>query len=773
MRIAWLLQLGWRLAVGGGRASIGRLALMSLGVGAAAFLLIAGAAVVGARERHDDRLLGVQPVIADPSQTTAPPDHLEFGYGQTAFRGQTVGRVFVRAVGDAPPVPPGLDRVPAPGELAASPALEALLASPEGLLLRPRFPGEVTQVIHTEALESPRQLFGYVGVASRDQLGRSAETVIGFGAEQPPEIRETPFEEIAEDPVFQVILLVSVGLLIPISVFVAVAARTGAAAREARLAAIRLVGGTPRQVRIVVAIESLIAAGAGCLIGGAVFLVTRPLLARLGSFGVVLRAEDLLPSFTWILLIVLGVPSLALAVSLVALRRVVLTPLGVVRHAGRVTHARWRVTVLATGLCLFVVVMLVADWLLDSDRTMLAYAVVFSAFGCTAIGAAVLAPIAGARLASGLARVAGGPSVLIGTRRLRSDPRSSGRIVAALAVVIFAVGVTHAYTLVYEAANRGSAPGRSLRSSTVLMDRDTPFMQDDRDRLAAVPGVTALAPVWTGEIRRDGEWVGDVAIAPCADLIAIVQPPPSCGEAPLFTGTPTPIAPGDPLTVRAHDGLAGDGRHVFEITPGRVVTRPLDIGAYAELFVPLEAVPAGVAARMRSTLMLVGTDGRPDTVEHIRNELPGPEEAFVSTTPRWRAQNRDQVGSTVTAGVEAGTLLAFLVVAATIIVATVDGVGERRRSLASLAALGTSTSVLRRALVIETAFPLLAAVVLATASSMAATWMLMHAVGGRLLVPWESLGRVSLYAIVATALVTVGSFPSLGRALDPSVLSRE
>jgi hypothetical protein len=767
MRIGPALRLGWRLAARGGRPSLGRLALTSVGVGAAAFLMIAGAAVLGARQRHDERVARIMPIVVDAAE--APADRLEFGYGSTEYRGKTVGRIFVRTVGDSPPVPPGLDRAPGPGEIAASPALAALLASPQGELLSPRFPGRITQIIDPESLAAPAELFGYVGVRTAAELGPDTEAIAGFGGTPP--VRA--LGETVQRPLFQVVSSVATGLLIPISVFVAVAARTAASAREARLAAIRLVGGTAGQTRVVVAIESLIASTAGCLVGAAVFLLARPALARLASIDIELRSEDLIPPIPWTMGIIFGVPALAVAVATVALRRVVLTPLGVVRRVGRTIRHGWRFATFVIGSVLLFTAWIGGDRLIGSDRKLLSYAIVFGGFGCMAIGAALLAPVVGTLAAGAVARFAPGPATLIGSRRLRADPRTSGRIVAGLAVVIFAVGVTHAFTIAYEEANHAAVPGGSLRSTTVLVDRwGDPLSRAESARLATIAGVTSVAPVWTAVIRREHEWLGDVAIAPCGALAEIVRRPPSCEGAPLFTGPDPAIAPGEPLTVRVHDP-PGARRPAFEITPRSVVADPLDLGPYAQLFLPLEAIPPAIGDELGAPLILVGTDGRADTVERIRNAFPPAAGASVSTVPRWRRQFVDTVGPTVRAGVEAGTMLAFLVVAATILVAAVDGVGERRRSLACLMALGTPASVLRRALVIEIASPMLAAVGLAISSSMAATWLLTDGLGERMFVPWDPLARVSLYALVATALVTVGSFPSLGRAVDPSALTAE
>ena len=57
----------------------------------------------------------------------------------------------------------------------------------------------------------------------------------------------------------------AVALLFPVLVFIGTATRLSAARREQRFAAMRLVGATPRQISVVAAVESTVAAVAGTL----------------------------------------------------------------------------------------------------------------------------------------------------------------------------------------------------------------------------------------------------------------------------------------------------------------------------------------------------------------------------------------------------------------------------------------------------------------------------------------------------------------------------
>src|SRR5690606_34512527 len=138
----------------------------------------------------------------------------------------------VQPEGNAPPLPPGLDALPGPGEIVVSPALADLLASPDGALIKPRLDYPVVGTIGPDGLTGPAELAYYLGsdtlddtIASRiDHFGNAGHGV--------------PFQ-----PLLVVLIVIGfVVLLLPVAIFVAVAGRFGGEQRDRRLAAVRLVG---------------------------------------------------------------------------------------------------------------------------------------------------------------------------------------------------------------------------------------------------------------------------------------------------------------------------------------------------------------------------------------------------------------------------------------------------------------------------------------------------------------------------------------------------
>jgi hypothetical protein len=69
--------------------------------------------------------------------------------------------------------------------------------------------------------------------------------------------------------------MVALALLTPVLIFIATATRLSAARREQRFAAMRLVGARPRQISVIAAVESTVAAAGGVAAGFGLFFVLR------------------------------------------------------------------------------------------------------------------------------------------------------------------------------------------------------------------------------------------------------------------------------------------------------------------------------------------------------------------------------------------------------------------------------------------------------------------------------------------------------------------
>ena len=336
-------RLGLRLAVAGGRESLLRLAVTAFGVAVGVVLLLLCLTGQSAEQGRAERS-GWQ--SADPDTPATAPDPALFLTVTDYHEGNAMIRGYVAALGPRPPVPPGLERLPGPGEVAVSPAMRRLLASMPDDELDDRYPGRVTATIGDEGLADPDQLVALIG-RTPDQLGEvtsgSLYTVRGFGS--------LPSGYAFYQGIRVLLLLGAVLLLLPVIIFIVMATRVAAAHREQRLAAIRLVGATRLQAAVVAAVETGLGAVAGTVLGWAGYEAGRRILAATLTFqGARFFVDDVVVA-PWLLALVLaGVPLLAMLTTIVALGRVQAGPLATSRHGRRPPPSARRALPLAAGI---------------------------------------------------------------------------------------------------------------------------------------------------------------------------------------------------------------------------------------------------------------------------------------------------------------------------------------------------------------------------------------------------------------------------------------
>ncbi len=214
-------------------------------------------------------------------------------------------------------------------------------------------------------------------------------------------------------------------LLAPVLGFLGQCARIGAVHRDRRLAALRLAGATPWQVRRIAALES----GLACLLGSAVSTVFSVLfMLRIGP-----------PSAAaWLgfALVAVAVPVLGAVVSAVSLRRVVASPLGRVRRVRPATNKGIRALLLATVLLTAVAALMVATG--TRGRFNGLPLIVFTLVVLTGMGAVWLAGASARLIGRLLATRARSAAVLIAAERLRDDPWAAARSHAAALLVAIA-----------------------------------------------------------------------------------------------------------------------------------------------------------------------------------------------------------------------------------------------------------------------------------------------------------------------------------------------
>jgi hypothetical protein len=534
------LVLGIRLAVGGGRTSWARLVLGTIGIGLATTVLFLGASIGHIMSSHSARIAAAEP-DNNPVAGVAP---LEFYYSGTLFRDISIDGRYLRATGANSPVPPGLTRLPGPDEVVLSPALATLLDSPEGALLRPRFPQRVIGEIGAAGLSSPQDIRYFAGVPNGelDTMTGINPMVYGFGPHG------------GDDRVLSVVLLALVivgivALLVPILIMVSVSSRIAGAARDRRLAALRLVGAGTRQVRRIAAAEALVPAGTGLLLGAGVFLVLRQLAPRFQVRGIGVFTSDVAVSWPLVVVIVVVVPLLAVASALVALRRTVIEPLGVVR-GGRPVRRRlwWRLALTVVGVGLLILASQVPT---QTSRELWVEVV---AIGSSAllIGVPVLLPYL---LERGVSAIRGGPpSWQLAIRRLQLDSGTPARVVGGVAVVL--AGAIALQTVVMAIATQLELPSPRVQENTLatyVLSDSLVGPGDDAAilRTGAARGVYSSLEVAVAHdppTAADTDSGAQLAVASCA-VIRRISTATTCADGDVFgwSGAASPITRGTRL----------------------------------------------------------------------------------------------------------------------------------------------------------------------------------------------------------------------------------
>ncbi|MFJ8081192.1 ABC transporter permease [Streptomyces sp. NPDC096205] len=260
-------------------------------------------------------------------------------------------------------------------------------------------------------------------------------------------------------------------LLVPVFGFLGQCARIGAVHRDRRLAGLRLAGASPWQVRRIAAAET----GLACAVGSAVVTVFAVLF--------LLREWTEAPALAWagIAVVACAVPVVGALVSVLALRRVVASPLGEVRRVRRQSRPGAAFLLAALTFIGLAVVSLVR--LADEPRpgpegplTVLAGVLVVGMGALWLAGAT--SKLTGRRLAAGTDSAA----VLIAAERLRDDPWAAAR--------------THAAVLLVTVVGTGFAGVRHTMLEVLESDKhlaeDTSFYTTGLDLTGAAIGLALL-----------------------------------------------------------------------------------------------------------------------------------------------------------------------------------------------------------------------------------------------------------------------------------------
>ncbi|GAB3141045.1 ABC transporter permease [Micromonospora sonneratiae] len=777
VRWARELLLGARMAASGGRQGLLRTGMAAVGVGLGVALLLLAVSLSAMMDARSDRTSARNDLHMGREQPPASAATLLVADANTAYRDVFIRGRILQPEGPQAPVPPGLTRLPGPGELVVSPRLADLLDSPEGALLRPRLPQPVVGVIDAAGLEGPNEYAFYLG---SDQLshGGTVTRIDRFG-----EFDTGPSEGL--DPILLLLVVIAfVVLLLPVAVFIASAIRFGGEQRDRRLAALRLVGADARMARRVAAGEALFLSALGLVAGVVFFLVGRQFVELLTLQGLSVFAEDVRPDPALATLTLLAVPAASVGVTLLALRRVVIEPLGVVRRSGGVTRRLWwRLVLPVVGTGLLIPLM---RGIGETEGTFNQIQVVAGVL-LLLIGVTALLPWLVETVVHRLR--GGGLSWQLAIRRLQLDSGTSARMVNGIAIAV-AGGIALQMLFASVADNYTEQTGQDLTRAQAVVNLDDVDSGTARtlvQRLTTPPGVTPVTSLSYAKLRATGAapdpeqgvppsilLIGDCPslaevanLDRCADGDVFVVPP----EAPEVTGEPDPPAPGQVVDVVSLDDSTRRSWTVpANARPATPRTDPSG-RLHSGILATPGAFEAGQLPKLALSVHLRLDPTAPDTIELVRNAAADISPlAHVAALQETETTNRFDG---IRRGLYAGVVATLSLLAVSLLVSTLEQLRERRRLLAVLVAFGTRRSTLSWSVLWQAAIPVVLGLVLAIIIGVGLGVVLLKMTNEQVRLDWSSIAGMSGLALSVVLLVTGLSLPALWRLLRPGGLRTE
>jgi FtsX-like permease family len=739
-----MIRFAIRLAVAGGREAATRLILIGTAVMVGAALLLATLAGIHAVNSQSNRYAWLNTSVTAPEAPAGAHSvwwHVRGDY----FNRHPIGVVDVAATGLDSPVPPGLPRLPGPGEYYASPALQKLLDATPADQLADRYAGHSIGTIGDIGLPAPNSLIVVIG-HSADEMSQmpGAKRFGAIGTIVPGDCDGCPVGTRAAG-MDLVLSVVALALLFPVLMFIGTATRLAAARREQRFAAMRLVGATPRQISVISAVESTVAAVIGTAVGFIVFFASRTPLASVPFTGEPFFPADLSLNWIDVLLIALGIPIGAAVAARLGLRKVAISPLGVSRRVTPKPPRAWRLLPLVAGLAEL------TYFIGRRPQTSLQQTAAFlPGFFVIMAGLVIAGPwltMVGSRFMALRSRR---PATLIAARRLADNPHAGFRAVSGLILALFvtsvAVGVITTIT-----ANRGgitSPTGASTLALTETNDEATSMPAGMADALRSTPGIEDVTALRQNppldEASHMGRYGELPALVSCADLAAV----PAYGH----------CAPGA-VAANVFADLTDRGN---ERSPA-IQWETADITAAQLQQLPVSAI-------------VVGTDGSTAAIERARTIL---EAAYPDRfrVPATEADSNKDFTKLLTAWQQLANvviLTSLPIAGCSLAVSVAGGLSERKRPFSLLRLTGVPVRVLRRVVALESAVPLLLASAVAIGVGLLAAQIFLKA---QMYYTLKSPG-IEYYAIVAGGLlaslgIIASTLPLLERITGPETARNE
>ncbi|MEU0831178.1 FtsX-like permease family protein [Streptomyces sp. NPDC005969] len=765
-----MIRLGLRLTLSGGREAAARLAVIAAAVALGVGMLLSILAAINATATQNSRNAwlntGTGKSASSQSVAKADTDPLWWLLRADHFDGKTIGRVDLAATGPNSPVPPGLSRVPGPGEFYASPALSTILHSTPAAELADRYPGHQVGTVGKAALPGPDSLVIVIG-HSPDQLAKQhdATRVTSITTATPSSCNGTNCTVrtgIDNRGIKLILSVAGTALIFPVLILIGTATRLAAARREQRFAAMRLVGATPRQISMISAVESTVAAVIGTVVGFGLFHLFRTQLAAVNLTRTPYFADDLTLGTGNVLLVSVAVPVGAAIAARIALRRVQVSPLGVTRRVTPRPPRVYRVIPLVAGIAELSYTIGRVPRSTNGQIWVFVPGILLVLTGLVIAGPWLT--MAGARV---LARLTSRPALLLAGRRLADDPKAGFRAVSGL---VLALCVTSAAVGIIGSLNaERSIPQAGRTAADALDARYThDFNRTTGRRIGSVPPLSKAA-------------LGDLNSVPGVKGVLMIHTNPLGTTDPAYRGTQGSVTPPvaglasctELAKMPAHSACAS-GAEAASVTQNYG-----NLGTYYWQHWPTAWPAAGISAQRLARLpvqeIVVATNGSTSAIERARTILANtyPDQDVPSTVGEDHAERGAQLaGYRQLANVV--ILVSFPIAGCSLAVSVAGGLRDRKRPFSLLRLTGTQLGVLRRVVLLESAVPLLVVAVVAIGMGFLAAQLFVQAqFRYSIRAPGIQYYAIVLAGLIASLGVIASTMPLLRRITGPETARNE
>lgn len=676
------MQLNWLLFTHSGRSSRNRLALTTAAIALGVLMILilaAGINALSARSENSNWRLnfynnqtttkpisGVSPLKATLQSSDS---------NLNKYKDKIINVASMYATGDTSPELPDMP-TPNPGEYYVSPGLEKVIKQHPGDNIGKRFGDRQIGVMPNKYVGSPDSLYVVRGMSAGEANSPNVTSVYKLNTSN----GVSPYSGMAA-----ILLIIGATILfVPVIIFLMIATQFGSVQREQRYSALRLVGATRRQVTQIIMFESSMAALAGISAGTVLYLLVR---APLTSF----RFDDMrfwpndiaVPTVHYIEIVAIVI-LLSVLANWWGMRRVQLSPLGVARKQFSTKRPRFvRLIPLLAGVTLFVWTATVGkSWVLENVSGGVSLYVLLAGILSVMFGLIIAGPYL-TRLISGMiAARTRSASTLLATKRIETQFKPVFRSVSGIVLALFAGSfyLTAVSGIADYSQKSISYNGYSqLKPDTVIIT-GTGLSDGMIKQLQTQPYVDEAAGIYS--------IAGRITVMPC-------------NVAATYT------------TVNCPSNTAFVGLNLYDTTSSKkwYGKTPTNIGD--QIIRDIHADPASTRQLLPNYLVKLDSNNNLDQLRsfvaiHTQDALSSGQAVYVVSGTYAQKAVLSPMIKEFSGLAYVGMGVTLLIAIASLMVSTIGGLYERRRSFATLRLSGMNVRQMKRTVLVESLIPLLA-----------------------------------------------------------------